>query len=681
MIEQIGKELVFRFDGETLVITPWGENGVRVRSVMMGEIEQTDYALEKEPPLSNSLSYLQIEQNGAWIIQGKIKAVMELNDQGRKCRLLFYDRKGNLLLEEIRDGGALKLKARAFKPIPGGHMGLKVSFEGKDGEMLFGMGQYQQERMNWKGCMLELAQRNSQASVPFLISSRGYGFLWHNPAIGQVIFGENVTCWEASCTRQMDYWVTAGDTPAEILSDYVEVTGKPPVMPEYGLGFWQSRLRYWNQEQILEIARKYNELGIPLDVIVCDYFHWPKLGDFRFDQVFFPNPEEMVRELRQMGTELMVSVWPEVALDSENWRLMQERGLLVRPERGVNILKTFGGDSSCFDATNPEARKTVWELCRKNYYQIGIRNFWLDDAEPNYQVLDFDHYRLYLGTNEEVGNLYPKEYARTFYEGLKEEKENEVISLVRCAWAGSQKYGALIWSGDVGSTFQEMRRQLCAGLSMGLSGIAWWTTDIGGFSSQNLEDESFKELLVRWFQWGTFCPVMRLHGDRKPEMPVYRPDGSKAMRTGGENEIWSFGPELFELMKTYIQIRKALRPYLHQVMMQAHFWGWPMMRAMLFAFPDDPICWNLKEQYMLGDSLLVAPVLYAGAKSISVYLPPTEEWIDFWEKKPEQGGWRTVKVTLDKIPVWIRRKDFQKFNGNGGVNNVIPQNDKKPDGI
>ena len=662
MIYREENSLVFRFDGEKLTITPWGQNSVRVRSVMMGEIINTDYALDKEPPFGGSSPKFLLEENRGELINGKIKVIMEQAPDKTGCRLSFYRTDGKLLLRELGDGGALKLKARDFVPITGGHMELKVSFEAWEEEKFFGMGQYQQNILDWKGCILELAHRNSQVSIPFVVSSRGYGFLWHNPSIGQAVFGNNVTRWEASCTRQMDYWVTAGDTPAEIIESYGDAVGKPPVMPEYALGFWQSKLRYWNQEQILSIAREYKDRGIPIDVIVCDYFHWPKLGDFRFDLDFFPDPAAMVRQLKDMGIELMVSVWPEVALDSENWPELQEKGMLIHPERGINILKTFGGDSSYYDATNPEARKRVWEICRKNYYQFGIRAFWLDDAEPNYQSLDYDHYRLYMGTNLEVGNLYPKMYARTFYEGMKEEGQEEIVNLVRCGWAGSQKYGALIWSGDIHSTYEDMRKQLCAGLNMGMAGIPWWTTDIGGFVGGNPEDERFRQLLIRWFQWGTFCPVMRLHGDRGPDGKVYGPDGTEAMRTGGDNEIWSFGENVFRILKKYIGIRESIRPYIRACMAEAHTLGAPVMRTMFYEFPKDPVCWELKEQYMLGNTLLVAPVFEEDISELSVYLPPEEQWFDFWTGEKIENGWQTVKTKLSTIPVFVRGSLKQTFH-------------------
>lgn len=199
------------------------------------------------------------------------------------------------------------------------------------------------------------------------------GFLWHNPAIGHVSFGKNTTEWIAESCKQMDYWITAGDCPADIEKNYATVTGTAPMMPEYGLGFWQCKLRYWNQEQLLNVAREYYRRNIPVDVIVVDFFHWPKMGDFRFDEEFFPDPKAMVQELDKLGMKLMVSVWPQIDLQSENYQEMKQKGFLVKAERGVEIGMLFGGQSMFYDATNQKAREYVWEKCKKNYYNYGIQ--------------------------------------------------------------------------------------------------------------------------------------------------------------------------------------------------------------------------------------------------------------------------------------------------------------------
>jgi len=242
------------------------------------------------------------------------------------------------------------------------------------------------------------------------------------------------TEWYAESTKQLDYWITAGDTPNEIVENYARATGTVPMMPEYGLGFWQCKLRYYNQEQLLNIAREYKRRNLPIDVIVIDFFHWPKMGDYRFDPEFFPDPQAMLDELKELGIELMVSVWPTVALDSENFEEMRQKGLLIKPEMGVKVSMQFGGDSLFFDATNPKSRQYVWEKCKRNYYDYGVRIFWLDEAEPEYTIYDFDNYRYEMGPNVQIGNIYPQCYSRAFYEGMKAAGQENIVNLVRCAW-------------------------------------------------------------------------------------------------------------------------------------------------------------------------------------------------------------------------------------------------------
>ncbi|MCE5343913.1 MAG: glycoside hydrolase family 31 protein, partial [Eubacteriales bacterium] len=426
--EPLGQGILWRNHGEMLSIQPWGENSLRVRSAMMHDVQDTRFALLEADV---SAARVTIEEKHAVITNGKMTATVIYDDWHKNAQITFTNQRGEVLLRETPSSGALALTPRKFKPILGGDHQLTVTFEGNEAEHLYGMGQYQEETLDLKHYSLELAHRNSQASVPFVLSSLGYGFLWHNPAIGEVHFGKNRTTWRALSTKQMDYWITAGDTPAEISLAYAMATGFTPMMPEYGLGFWQCRLRYWNQEQLLEVAREYRRRGLPLDVIVCDFFHWPKMGDYRFEEEFFPDPAVMTKELRDMGIELMVSVWPQISLESENYAEMHQQGLLVRSEYGEQIGMRFGGDSMFFDATNPRARAFVWDKCKKNYYDNGVRVFWLDEAEPEYGTYDFENYRYDLGSNTQIGNVYPQMYSRGFYEGMVACGQKNPVNLVR----------------------------------------------------------------------------------------------------------------------------------------------------------------------------------------------------------------------------------------------------------
>ena len=651
--ERNNQQLIWRNHGETLIVEPWGEDSVRVRSALMREVKDERFALLEPAACPNA--EIQIENERKAVVRsGKITALLEVCGWKERAKITFLNQKGEVLLEETDGENALILQARKYEPIPGGSYSLTATFAGKDGERIYGMGQYQEEYIDWKGCTLELAHRNSQASVPMIISSRGYGFLWHNPAIGYVTFGRNRTTWHAEATGQLDYWITAGDTPAEISRNYARATGFVPMMPEYGLGFWQCKLRYWNQEQLLNVAREYKRRNLPIDVIVCDFFHWPHMGDYRFDPEFFPDPAAMVKELKDMGIELMVSVWPQISLNSENYAEMDQQGLLVRAEYGEQVGMRFVEDSMFYDATNPRAREYVWQKCKQNYYDLGIRIFWLDEAEPEYGTYDFKAYRYAAGPNVEIGNIYPQCYARGFYEGMKAAGQENPVNLLRCAWAGSQRYGALVWSGDIMSDWKDFRRQVCAGLSMGVAGIPWWTTDIGGFHAGNPNDPGFRELLIRWFQWGCYCPVMRLHGDRQPSEPVCRKDGTRVLNSGSDNEVWSFGEEAYPILVKYMKRREELRSYIRELMKQAHEEGTPLLRAMWYEFTDDENCSDLKDQYMFGSCFLVAPVLEPEARERQVYFP-AGRWRNVDTGEILEGGeTRTAAAPLDIIPVFER---------------------------
>ena len=653
--EQSGAALLFRTNGETVRVEPWGPDSLRVRAGLLDDLEHGSIALLDPAPDDARDVVVAIEANRATLRHGKITAELFVQDWGHDLQLRFYNDKGELLLQEITNGCALTLRARHFKALPGGNFRLKATFDAAPDEKLYGMGQYQQERLNLKGCNLELAHRNSQVSVPFCLSSKGYGFLWHNAAVGEVHFGLNTTQWVAENTRQLDYWITAGDTPRDIERNYARMTGYTPMMPEYGLGFWQCKLRYYNQQQVLDVAREYKRRGIPLDVLIIDYYHWPRCGDYRFDPEYFPDPAAMLWELRGMGITPMVSVWPQIDWRSENYEEMRQLGLLVKANTGVDVQMVFHGNNVFMDATNPRTRAYVWQRIKQNYADIGVRAFWLDEAEPEFTTYDYDNYRYYAGPVTEIGNIYPREYARMFYEGQRQDGRDDIVSLTRCAWVGSQRYGALVWSGDIFSTWEDFRKQVCAGLNISLAGIPWWTTDIGGFHGGDGRDPAFRELLVRWFQFGTFCPVMRIHGNRAPQQRIVNQAGEEREWTGAGNEVWSFGAETEAIFVRYIRLRETMRPYLRRVMQAAHETGDPVLRTLFYEFPDDAAAWEVRDEYCFGPDLLVAPVMTPGATTRPVYLPAGAAWTELHTGRVCEGGQTvTADAPLATIPVFLR---------------------------
>lgn len=685
-VRQEGNRLLIEKGVSQVWVEAWGKNSVRVRMSGEPKMDENDWALtEKVEECIPQITVKEMDITDPWyrgeewakyhmmgkeytLVNGKI--TVKINPEGW---ISFYNQKGNLLTEEYwrnrdrvcRYAVPIGISAREMKPITGtSDFALTARFEAFDDERIYGMGQYQEKNLNKKGAILELEHRNSQASVPFMVSSRGYGFLWNNPAVGTATFGANKTEWHARSTRKMDYFITAGDTPAEILEQYSAATGRTPMMPEYGMGYWQCKLRYRTQDELLAVAREHKRRGLPMDAIVVDFFHWTRQGEFKFEPRDWPDPDAMVKELKELGIETVVSVWPTVDERSENYGEMAEKGYLVRNDRGCANHSTWMGDTTYYDTTHPGAREFVWNKCKENYYKKGIRIFWLDEAEPEYGGYEFDNHRYYAGPALQCTNIYPVMYAKGFYDGLKAEGEKEIMSLVRCGWAGSQKYGVLTWSGDISSTFRAMREQLQAGLNMGMAGIPWWTSDIGGFIGGDITNPEFQELLVRWFAWGAFCPVFRMHGERSPwyEREQEFINGVRQLTSGQDNEVWSFGEENYEILKKYLFIREKLRPYIRKCMEASSKTGEPVMRPLFFDFPEDKKAWETEDAYMFGKEVLVAPVMEAGVSTREVYLPAGAEWTEISTGKKWTGGQAiTANAPIDVIPVFTRNESVREL--------------------
>lgn len=658
----VNGSLYMRLRDETVIIDGWGKNALRVRATRRPQMPPYDHALTENVTVGARVTIAD-DGESAEIENGRIKATV--NFVGIIC---FY-RDDKLILQEYYScyGGSIrkhpicyKLIGREYKGISSDDFKITVRFESDPDEKLYGMGQYQMPILELKGCTLPLEQRNSQVSVPFVISDRGYGMLWNNPATGEVDFGKNITKWVSTESDMIDYWITADETPADIVRNYTECVGRAPVMSRDYLGLWQCKLRYRTPEEVLEVARKYKELGIHLDVIVIDFFHWPYQGDWKFDDKYWPEDKlkAMVDELHGMGTKIMVSVWPSVDKRSENYYKMEQYGLISCTDIGSQQTYDYQGDCATVDFFNPEAREFVWETCKRNYRDRGIDLFWLDNSEPDSASYDFENHRYYAGRGSKVSCEYPKMYLRAFAEGQAKTGDSDAVNLIRSAWVGSQKYRGLVWTGDVQSNFESFRDQVIAGQSMGLAGIPWWTTDIGGFMTDDYKDPDFVELLIRWYQYAVFCPIFRMHGDRGPNWDIPALDdrdfGGGYLYTGHPNEIWSYGDECFEIMKKYFALRISLKDYIAGLMEETSKTGAPLIRTMFYEFPDDKQCWELPDQFMFGPKYLVAPVLALGAREVKVYLP-AGKWESLADGTAFDGGkFVTVPAPLDTMPVFKR---------------------------
>lgn len=635
-------ELLFSRKGELVRLTPCGENAIRVQTFPDCKVIDENYNLM--PQKADAV----IENKGTWgtITCGRLKA--DICSSGRL--VFYYDNK--IILEEkpelTFDGGF-----RFYSNKGSGLWSGRITFKPNQNEHFFGLGHSWDNEFDLKGSTVDIRNVNAKCTIPFVYSSLGYGFLWNVPSTGLCELSNNRTRWSSDCMEFIDF-VVIGGTPMEVSGVLADLTGHAPEMPEWATGFWQSRLRYETQDELLSVARKYKEMGIGLSAIICDYFHWTEQGDYKFDPKYWHNVKAMADELHEMNTKLIVSVWPTINEKSENYHYMSNNNMLMRTVHGSDRVFDFYGWQAEIDVTNPETREYVWSKLKENYIDNGVDALWFDEAEPEIHPEQFDNLLWYKGRADKVALLYPYYYSKMAYEGFKSLGRDDIITLTRCAYFGSQKYASLVWSGDIPSTFESLSHQVKAGLNMSMCGIPWWNTDIGGFYGADIESDDFKELIVRWFQFGLFSPVMRLHGSRNRHF-VPNPDLKEP--SGDPNEIWSFGEKNFEILKKLILIRENLRPYIKEQMKTASKKGYPVMRPMFFHHPDDEVCYTLDSQYYFGDDIIFAPIVNKGQTEKKVYIPDGE-WILTKDKKIYTKGWYTITAEIDEFIAFAKKDSY-----------------------
>jgi len=639
-------QLIIRDDaaGLTTQIDAWGRDSLRVR---IGPTIKNDLpGAILEPTTKEAASKISHDT----IVSGNLQATVGANN------LLTFTRvsDGKVLFSEL--SRSFNVVSNESTPI----YVLRVAYSSFPAERFYGLGEHKtgildnkNQSFNFEDCILYDKSSGSEICIPFLISSSGYGFLWNLPSFGGVALDPDNTTWISVYAYQLDIWVSTSSSnttspTGDILSNYVDTTGHAPMLPYFASGFWQCKNRYRNQSQLIEIAEGYISRGLPLSVIVIDWYHWINLGDWSFNPACWPDPAGMTATLNALGVQVMVSVWPLVSNSSHNFQAMQTQGFLVQCPAESNECHP---PDFVYDATVPAARQFVWDQVYKGYFQNGIQVYWLDADEPE-TFSNYPNKTYSIGPQEFVGMMYPYFHVQTFYDGLHSQNLSETIVLSRSAWAGSQRWGAATWSGDIPSTWESLNQQVRAGMNMGLSGIVWWTTDIGGYQNANITDPVWQELVVRWFQWGAFCPLFRLHGYRVPPDP----DSSTCGFSGGPNEVWEFGDTAFEAIAIVMKIREQLRPYIMQQMTLASLNGTPVMRPLWFDFPNDPNTFPVEDQLMFGPDYMVAPVLEYQARNRTVYLPNGANWIHWFTGQQYTGGQTLSEfaVPLDTIALFVK---------------------------
>lgn len=538
-----------------------------------------------------------------------------------------------------------------------------ASFATSADEHFYGLGQNQEGILDLRGRTIDCkhwydAPHGETVCIPFMISNKGYGIIWDNPSNTKIYPGVNGrTLWQSRVGERVSYFVITG-TPDEIWSGYAKLTGKTPLPPKAAFGLIQSKARYTSQKEVMDVAETYQRKKYPLDIMVVDWFYWTRMGQLDIDPAQFPDPTGMNKKLHAMGLQSIISIWPRFETAGRYYSELDSKGYFLKDKNGnTQDGLPFRSDrtGALIDSTNPEARKWFFEKVRDNILSHGFDHPWLDETEPDLvpSGLFFK-----VGSGDRYHNLYPLVHVEGFSEGLREYRPNKrSLILARAAYLGSQRTGALFWSSDIQPSWEALKRQVPTGLNMTASGFAYWGNDIGGWqwlpqttnaTKTPLLDPSdardvvgqnhdYPELHTRWFQYGTFLPTLRLHGDRK------------------QAEIWSFGKEAEAVMAKFNRLRYQLIPYIYSQAKQTYDTGSPFMRALWVDFPNDPAVVNIGDQYMFGPAFLVAPVTEQAQVERDVYLPAGADWYNFWTNEKVAGG-QTIKVAapIDQIPVFVK---------------------------
>ena len=507
-------------------------------------------------------------------------------------------------------------------------------------ESFYGLGQHQAGVWNYRGEAVDLSQDNTNISIPMFLSTNGYGIFWNNASRSR--FNNrflSALYLSSEVASTLDYYFIYGPEFDQIIAGYRELTGQAPMFGRWAYGFWQCKNKYNTQAELLSIARRYRELQIPLDNIVQDWFWWYTMGEPVFDKSRYPDPKGMVDDLHSNHVHLMISFWPYFRPGTKTYDEMDKRGFFIDKTK-VGGFHPAG--QALYDAFNPEARKYYWNLMDQALFQIGVDAWWLDTTEPETEDRETNILvtnKTYLGNGARYANAFPLMTTDAVYQGQRQQSDQKrVFILSRSAFAGSQRNAATVWSGDVNSDWTFFRKQIPAGLNYSISGLPYWTTDIGGFVSGDPNDVLYRELFIRWFQFGTFNPILRVHGTRSTN----------------QNELWSYGPEAQKILTDYDRLRYRLLPYTYSLAWKTTSQAYTPMRGLVMDFRTDTWAANAGLEFMYGPAFLVKPVTEPGVSTISLYLPQAK-WYDFWSGAQTEGARRIdAPSPLFRLPLYIR---------------------------
>ncbi|KAL0576421.1 hypothetical protein V5O48_005557 [Marasmius crinis-equi] len=650
---------------ERVYIQPFGNHAFRVRASIMRDPTGNEWSALLDPPLegpggNQGLSHdIKLPyQSSATIRNGNL--VANVTNGTVSFHRVESDGSTSLLTSEFVDTKAL-LPRFYFQDFRSSSFEAYFSFSTNEDEQFYGAGQQaccQDHSVNKKGQVVDLMNWNSHVRLPVYMSNKGYLQYFNMPGQGRIEFGSQRTRFVASEATVVDYWITTappGDYDS-LQEQFTAVTGRQPLPPDWSFGYQQSKLRYYNQTQVEDLAQRFHDEKVNVSLIVIDFFAWKFQGDWSFDSSVWPDPVSMVQRVKELtGAELMVSLWPSVEDKSENYIALQQQGLLATTRDGTGIQDSFEGVYTRLDGQ---------DLIKGIPYSRPFTQY-------------------FTGTQEGTGKLYPWFHQQAINEGfqnLTEASPNtcQFMSLTRSTFVGGQRFCSYLWSGDTDSRFDVLLQQITAGVSVGASGISSWTLDIGGFAGLNIDTDQGKELFVRWFGMGTFLPFMRVHGTRSCNLPK---TSTLPHANPCPNEPWSYGDDNFVITKKYIALRYQLVPYVKKLFEQLQATGKTIMRPLYYDFSlsdsfvanatrfNDPA---VVHQFMFGQRLLVAPVGELGVTTKEVYLPildaqhPGTSWKHWWTDEDFGAGGKSVNVSapLDAIPVFYLGSKEDILSGN-----------------
>jgi len=631
-VQQEADGVVFSLATGTLKLQVCSDSVIRVLySATNAFPKKTDYVVTK-----------QSWPAARWTMQSSDDAVtlstslLKITVTKKDGAIAYADANGNALVQEAsrkltpaKVNGEDTYRAESFVNIYGSHEGL------------YGLGQHQAGVWNYRGASVDISQDNSDIAVPLMLSSKGYGIFWNNTSRSR--FNNrfaNYLYISSEVADVIDYYFLYGPEFDKIIGEYRDLTGQAPLFGKWAYGFWQCKNRYKSQDEILGVAKKYRDLHIPVDNIVQDWFWWNRKGEFVFNKNY-PDPKGMIDQLHNENFHLMISIWPFFEPGSKNYDYMQSKGWFV--DKFKYAKPPYHTDAmAVYDATSPEARKFYWDEVNKGLFSIGADAWWMDTTEPETEGQEENillNHKLAAGSGNRYVNVYPLLDTGAVYDGQRSASDKKrVFILSRSAFAGSQRNAVTAWSGDINSDWFSFRRQIPAGLNFALSGIPYWTTDIGGFVFGSPADPAFRELFIRWFQYATFNPVLRVHGTRNPD----------------ENELWSYGPDAQSILVNFDRLRYRMLPYIYSLAWKTTSEAYTPMRPLVMDFRNDSRAQDIGDQFMYGPAFLVNPVTEPSSTTRLVYLPNTT-WYDFWSGSTIEGG-RMINANtpLDRLPVYVR---------------------------